>query len=315
MEPLWPRPGPGRATRANLEPNLLHAARHLGNLSAVTDLVVDEELTSNADGDTQLRRYWRPAEGAGKPRTAMVLVHGIGEHSGRYDHVGRYLAEQGHDVVGFDNRGHGQSSGRRGHIDHFGQFLDDVEAVLDDRRSLGVPVVLLGHSLGGLISATYGVSGRPQPDLLVLSAPALAVQAPRWQRLAAPVLSKVAPKLFVKADLDAGLLSSDEEVQRAYRDDPLRVKGATAKLGQEIFTTMVATTAQLDRLTIPTYVLHGADDELVPPAASAPLEGRANVTYRRWPGLRHECLNEPARHEVLAEIEQWLSTQLDDLPS
>ena len=127
----------------------------------------------------------------------------------------------------------------------------------------------------------------------------------------APVLSRVTPRLFVKADLDARLLSVDEEVQVAYRNDPLRVAGSTARFACEVFLTMETTSADLERITVPAYVFHGADDELVPATVSRPLAALPNVTYRLWPGLRHECLNEPSQLEVLAEIEGWLDDALD----
>lgn len=179
-----------------------------------------------------------------------------------------------------------------------------------EQRQLGAPVVLFGHSLGGLISLAYVQSDRPKPDLLVLSAPAVSANIPRWQRLLASPLSRVAPRLFVPVGLDAALLSRDPAVQEAYRDDPLRVAGQTARLGAEVLATMAATSVGLDRVTLPTYVLHGADDDLVPAEVSRPLDGRANVTYRLWPGLRHECLNEPSRAEVLGEISDWLDGRL-----
>lgn len=291
---------------------------------------MSEQLAGTRDGITQLQRRWQPAavpDGAtdrgpasgdaamaGPARSAVLLVHGIGEHSGRYDHVGRFLAARGHDVLAFDNRGHGQSGGRRGHVDRFGQFLDDVEDHVLERRQLGLPVVLIGHSLGGLISATYVVEGRPAPDLLVLSAPALKAQVPAWQRRLAPVLARVWPTVFVPGGIDGALLSRDPEVQRAYLSDPLRVAGSTAGLGQQIFAAMETTTANLARITLPTYVLHGSEDNLVPLAASRPLEGRPNVTYRRWEGLRHECFNEPDRDEVLGEMAGWIEDRLAGLP-
>lgn len=277
--------------------------------------MITERLTGTRDGLTQLQRRWMPpADGsAGPVKASLLIVHGIGEHSGRYHHVGRYLAERGYDVLAFDNRGHGQSGGPRGHVEHFGQLLDDVEDHVVERRQLGLPVVLVGHSLGGLIAATYVVDGRPTPELLVLSAPALGADVPRWQRLIAPPLSRLWPRIFVKSDIDARLLSRDEAVQRAYRDDKLRVAGSTARLGHEVFTAMATTSAQLDRIHIPTYVLHGQDDQLVPPSASAPLADLPAVTYRLWPGLRHECFNEPEQAEVLGELETWMSAQLEVL--
>ncbi len=275
----------------------------------MNDVKLDEELAATRDGLTQLRRRWRPS-GDGSPRSAVALVHGIGEHSGRYDHVGRYLAARGHDVLAFDNRGHGQSGGRRGHVDRFEQYLDDIDDVLAERRELGLPVVLFGHSLGGLMASSYAVSTRPAPDLLVLSSPSLAVVAPRWQRALAPILSRLAPRLFVPSSFDPAILADDAEVQRAYKEDPLRVGGATARLGDETFRTMEATTAAVERITTPTYVLHGSADELVPASASAPLRDLPSVTYRLWPGLRHECLNEPSHLEVLGELSHWLDGRL-----
>ncbi len=270
-------------------------------------MTVDVETT--ADGTPQLRRRWRVAE----PRAAIVLVHGIGEHSGRYLHVGQFFADRGYDVSAFDNRGFGRSGGRRGHIEDFRVYLDDVGERLAASRELGVPVVLFGHSLGGLIVATYLTDKRPQPDLAVLSSPALTAEVPAWQRVAAPVLGRVAPKLFVPSEIEGTGLSRDPAVQRAYVEDPLRVTGATARMGRETFTAMKITGNRLHRLKVPTYVLHGDDDPVVPQAASRPLERLDSVTYRSWTGLRHECLNEPEQNEVMAEIDTWIGQQLDRL--
>lgn len=242
----------------------------------------------------------------------MLLVHGMAEHSARYDHVGAALSERGIDVLSFDLRGHGRSGGRRGHVDAFDTFLDDVEDLLGDRRRLGVPVVLMGHSMGGLIAAAYAVSGRPEPDLLVLSAPALAVEAPTWQRLAAGALARIVPTLALPNDLAAELLSRDPSVAAAYRDDPLRLRSATTRLGNELFAAMDRTRAQAQRLSVPTYVLHGGEDRLVPAAASEPLGANPEVTRVVYEALRHECLNEPERDEVLADLVDWLDERLAD---
>ncbi len=265
------------------------------------------ETATTADGTTQLRRRW-PAE---KPKAAILLVHGIGEHSGRYLHVGSYFAERGYDVAAFDNRGFGESGGRRGHIDSFSVYLDDIEERLAARRELDVPVVLFGHSLGGLMVASYLVDDRPMPDLAVLSSPALAAEVPAWQRVAAPILGRVTPKLFVPSEIDGVGLSRDKAVQEAYAADPLLVAGATAGMGHEVFTAIKNTNANLHKLTLPTYVLHGDQDPVVPQSASLPLRDMENVVYRTWEGLRHECLNEPEQNEVMAEIDRWLTGRLE----
>lgn len=265
------------------------------------------DTATTFDGLDQFRRRWLPD---GTPRAAMLMVHGIGEHSGRYEHVGASFAEAGVDVLAYDQRGFGKSGGERGHVDAFDDFLSDVEPLIAERRELGVPVILLGHSLGGLVVTAYLVSDRPQPDLAVLSSPALAAELPGWQRAGAPVLGAIAPKLKIPADFDGSILSRDVQVQQDYENDPLRVPFSTSRLGREILRKMKAVATSLDRLRIPTYVFHGADDTLVPPSASEPLESLPNVTRRVWPGLRHECLNEPERDDVIAEVVAWLDVQL-----
>lgn len=218
-------------------------------------------------------------------------------------------------MLSFDNRGFGQSGGRRAFVNSFDEFLDDIEDLLAARRELGVPVVLMGHSLGGLMVSTYLTSGRPQPDFAVLSAPALAAEIPRWQRVVAPILGRVLPKLFIKAKIEGEVLSRDVAVQEAYLNDPLVIAGSTAGLGRQVLMTMESTSASLSRISVPTYVLHGADDVLVPTASSEPLEKLPNVTRRVWDGLRHECMNEPEQAQVLAAISDWVLAQLGSATS
>ncbi len=263
-------------------------------------------LEASRDGLTRLQRHWAAVD----PTAAIVLVHGIGEHSGRYEHVGAHLAARGFDVLAFDNRGFGQSGGKRAHVDSFDQYLDDIEDVLEIQRGLGVPTVLIGHSLGGLMVATYLESGRPQPDFGVLSAPAIAATVPGWQRRLAPVLGKILPTAFVKSKIDAELLSRDVSVQQAYLDDPLVFGGATAGMGAIIFDTMESTSKNLASISVPVYCLHGSEDHLVPLAASDGLAALPNVERRVWDGLRHECMNEPEQDQVLTELSDWIAAQL-----
>ncbi|WP_420452754.1 lysophospholipase [Ilumatobacter sp.] len=266
-----------------------------------------EHISRTRDGVQQLRRRWSPI---GEPRAAMLIVHGIGEHSGRYEHVGSGFAAAGIDVVAHDQRGFGRSGGDRGHVDSFDDLVDDVDALIVERRELGHPTVLMGHSMGGLVVAAHLTGERPQPDLAVLSAPALAARIPAWQRALAPTLGTLLPRLSVPADFDGALLSRDPRVQTAYEADPLRVPSSSARLGREILRTMGSVAGSLDRIDVPTYVLHGSDDALVPPEASGALGELDVVTRRVWDGLRHECLNEPERDDVIAEIVDWLELHL-----
>lgn len=265
-----------------------------------------ESFGSTRDGLTQRRRHWS----VDAPKAAILLVHGIGEHSGRYEHVGDALSDAGYDVLSFDQRGFGETGGRRAFVSDFSQFTDDVADLLAERRELGVPVVLMGHSLGGLVVVTSLLGDDPQPDFAVLSAPALGAEIPKWQRLTIPVLSRVSPKLFVKSDFDGTILSSDVAVQEAYDNDPLRVGGATASLGREIMAAMAAAAERVDTIGLPVYVLHGANDALVKPEVSEAIGELANVTRKVWPGLRHEAMNEPEWPNVVAGITTWLDAQI-----
>jgi acylglycerol lipase len=263
----------------------------------------------NRRGSNRLERHWAPP---GPPVAALVLVHGINEHSGRYEHFGGALAARGIDVLAYDLPGHGGSAGRRGHIDRFDVLLDDVEDLLAERRALGVPVVLFGHSLGGLIAVVYAESERPPPDLLALSAPALVSTTRTSLRRAASVLGRVTPRLGIPTGLEPTMLSRDDAVVRAYVTDPLRLSRTTARFGLEIFATQVTAAAAIDRITIPTWVMHGDEDGIVPLAASDALAALPNVTRRVCPGLRHECFNEPEGPEVIDALASWILDQVKD---
>ncbi len=267
---------------------------------------MDESFGTNSRGGTQMRRRWE----TDNAKAAVLIVHGVGEHSGRYLHVGDHLAAHGYDVLAYDKVGFGQSEGRRAHVDSFDDYLDDVQALIAERRTLELPVVLFGHSLGGLVATTYLVSDRPQPDFAILSAPALEAEIDLWKRIAAPILGVVYPKLFIPNKIEGDLLSRDVAVQQGYVDDPLVIAGQTAGLGRAILATMGSTSARIDRISVPTYVYHGSDDEVVPPSASAPLEAHPHVTYRLWDGLRHEAHNEPEKVTVLTAITDWLDSQV-----
>lgn len=266
------------------------------------------DFGKNRRGLKQLRRRW---SATGDPKAVVLMLHGISEHSGRYEHVGRQLAAANMHAVAYDHQGHGESGGSPGFIERFERFVDDVEDHLANVAALGLPVVLLGHSMGGLIATAYCISDRPQPDLLVLSGPALAAEVPDWQRKAAPRLSSSLPTLYVSSKFDGTILSRDPAVGAAYDADPLIKPGATARLGDELFKAMTATSGNVHQLQVPAYVVHGGDDRLVPPAASAPFEGLPNVTRVVAPGLQHEVFNEPEGPDLLAAAIHWIN---DNLP-
>lgn len=246
-------------------------------------------MATSRRGVAQYRRSWA----ADEPKANVLLLHGIAEHSGRYEHVGSTLADAGYSVRAIDHHGHGRSGGNRGHVGSFDVFLEDVEDNLAELREDGLPVVLMAHSMGGLIAFSYAVSGRPLPDVLLLSGPALGAEVPTWQRVAAPILGRLVPKLFIASEFDGSLLATDPDVGEVYVDDPLRVKGATAGLGLALFTAMKTANERLTTLSIPTMVVHGGSDPIVPTHFSEPIGALAVGTRVELPGLKHEVLNEP----------------------
>jgi alpha-beta hydrolase superfamily lysophospholipase len=268
------------------------------------------EQVAGPSGNVLATRHW-PA--AGRRKLASVLiVHGLGEHSGRYDHVARRLAANGIDVHGFDLRGFGASGGRRAWLQRWSDYHDDVEARLLHVRDLarGRPVALYGHSLGGLVALGYVMTDRPKPDLLVLTAPALDSDLPGWKRALARVLSGVAPRLQIRNGFDGSVLSRDPAVAAAYLADPLNYSRTTARLADEAMREQERVNASLDRLTVPTLVLHGGQDTLIPGRASEPLAGLPGVTRIVYDGLRHEVHNEPEWESVLEDVLVWLRQNL-----
>ena len=255
---------------------------------------------------TELVREWVPV---GDARAVVVLVHGIAEHSGRYERTGGLLAAAEFHVRSFDVIGHGASGGDRVDIDDWSRFHDQVESHMNWAREVGVPVVLMGHSMGGLLALGYALDGRIEPDLLVLSAPSLDGGA-AWQRALAGPAAKIAPKLSMSQGIKGEHLSRDPEVAAAYFADPLVHTNATARFGKAMFDAMDDAKEKATSLGVPTLVLQGGSDPSVPPQSSAFLADLPNCERRLYPSLRHEILNEPEGPEIVAAIIDWINARI-----
>jgi len=212
------------------------------------------------------------------------------------------------DAHGIDLRGFGASDGRRAWLDRWSLLHDDLEHRIAWLRTLEpkLPLVLYGHSLGALVALGYVLDGRSEPDLLVLSAPAVAASIPAWQRALVAVLARVAPGMRIANRLPPDVLSKDPAVWADYVADPLNEHRSTARFGDLALEEQRRVSAALDRLAIPTLVIHGGDDKLVPTATSEAFERRAIVTRRVYAGLRHELHNEPEGPRVLADVVAWI---------
>jgi alpha-beta hydrolase superfamily lysophospholipase len=236
-------------------------------------------------------------------------VHGIAEHSGRYEHVGSQLADAGLHVRSFDLRGAGASGGPRWDIEDWELYLDQIQRHLDWARKQGHPVILYGHSMGGTLVLDYVLSGRSTPDLVVVSAPGLTGGA-RWQRALAPVLAKLAPTVSIPNRVSGSVLSRDPAVGDAYFSDPLVHTSTTPRLGSHLFAAMDRVREGVGRLEIPTLVVHGGEDILVPPQSTAPMADIPVVDRTLYPGLRHEVHNEPEGPEVISDMVDWVDRHL-----
>lgn len=275
-------------------------------MSAPAEHEATVEQVAARDGTTILVRHWSVAQG--QPWASILLVHGLAEHSGRYEHVGAQLADAGIDTFALDLRGFGASGGPRASVERWSQLHDDVEERLVAIRAAAParPLVLYGHSLGALIALGYVLDGRSRPDLLVLSAPAIGANIPRWQRILVGSLRRVAPGLLLSNRFDVDALSSDPGVRGRYLSDPLNQHKSTVRFAHAAFSEQRRVAGALDRLSIQTLVVHAGDDRLVPPAVSAALEGRVGVTRRVYPGFRHELHNEPDGPRVVNDIIAWI---------
>lgn len=263
------------------------------------------EHVSARDGTSLLVRHW-PVE-TGEPWASMLLVHGLAEHCGRYEHVGAQVARAGIDAHSFDIRGFGGSGGPRATVERWSQLHDDLEERVVAVRSIapGRPLALYGHSLGGLIALGYVLDGRARPDLLVLSAPSIKADLPLLPRLAVKGLRRFAPGLMLTNPFDADILSCDPQVGARYIADPLNQHRTTVRFAHAAFDEQRRVLAAIDRLSIQTLVVHGAEDRLIPTASSAVFEGMPGVTRRVYPALRHEIHNEPTGAMVVKDIIGW----------
>ncbi len=262
------------------------------------------------DGTPLLTRTWPTP---GEPWGSILVVHGLGEHSGRHDATGGRFAAAGLAAASYDQRGFGASGGRRAYAERWDELLDDVEDRLAAGRTAGLPAAIYGHSLGGLVVADYLLSGRPRPDVAVLSAPALDGGNALLRGLAA-VLSRVRPTFAIANPWDAAQIARDPAPSVVADPDPLGATHTTARLGHQLFRAMDRVNARLHAdggFALPTLVVHGGDDHLVPTASTAFLERFPTTERRVHPGVRHEPHHDPFDGEpIVGEMTDWLRAEM-----
>ncbi len=269
------------------------------------------------DGLTLQLRQW-PCPGG---RGCVVLVHGLGEHIGRYRHVAERLTHGGWSVLGYDQRGHGVSEGARGQLATSADLLRDLALVIDVARAGHAgPLVLLGHSMGGLVAARFIAEGlEPEPadwhrpvDALVLSSPALDTGMRQGQRLLLALLGPLTPNLAVANGLKPEWISRDAAVVAAYVADPLVHDRIAPRLARFIVDGGEFVRSRAPRWQVPTLLLFAGSDRCVAPAGAAAFGAAAPadvVTVREFAPLFHEIFNEPEQEEVFTVLGDWLALQ------
>ena len=259
-------------------------------------------------------RSWEPDDGVA--RAVIVLAHGLGEHSGRYDHVVARLVGEGYAVHTADHRGHGRSDGPRAFIEDMDNVVADVDTLVDQAVAAqpGVSVFMLGHSMGGLIALRYALAHQERLTGLILSAAMAQLDAvPKPLELVGRALSVIAPRAPLIA-IDSALVSRDASVVEGYRSDPLVHHGKVpARTAVQLADTVGSFPDTVGAITVPTLILYGTADGLCPPAGSVMLGeriGAADKTVTAYEGLFHEILNEPERETVLEDIVGWLGVRV-----
>jgi len=267
-----------------------------------------EGTITAGDGITLFTQSWLPE---GDTTGRVLLVHGMGEHSSRYEHVARVLTAAGLRVDSFDHRGHGRSTGVRGHSPSYQRLQDDIQLMLEQDNTN--PVFLYGHSMGGNLVLNFGLKN-PAVRGIIATGPWLRLteQPSGAVILFARLMAAIKPDLTINSGLDADGLSHDSALNQAYRDDPLVHPKISVKHFSGIHDAGLAAIEQAAAFTTPLLLIHGEKDPICDPEASRQFFAACksgDKTLNIWPELFHEVHNEPEQDEVLAVIRDWIAAR------
>jgi alpha-beta hydrolase superfamily lysophospholipase len=270
-----------------------------------------EELIAAADGaKLYARRRESPAS-----RAEIIIVHGFGEHSGRYSALSEHLACRGFTVTAYDHRGHGQSAGLPGHIEKFSHYEDDLDNVVSAvRRRSDQDVFLVGHSMGGLVALRYLARAGSKISAAVISAPLLgfATRVPAHKALIGRVSARLAPRFRMNNEIDPMVLSRDKEICLAYAKDPLVGHLVSARWFVEAMRGMDEACELAPRISSPVLVMHGTEDKLASLSATQRVFGRiasADKELIVYQGFYHELFNEPEKKDLYELTANWIQAR------
>lgn len=261
-------------------------------------------------------RGWEPDK---NPKALVALLHGLGEHVGRYEHVGKALTDAGYALVGFDLRGHGRSGGARGHTPSLDAYMQDIRSFFKYlvTRYPDLPHFLYGHSLGGLLSLAYAIQYSNGLNGVMVTGAALrsALQEQKAKVAMAKLLGSMAPTMTIPSGLDVQALSQDPNVIQAYVNDPLVHDKISMGFGKSSLNAIDLCFARAKDFTPPLLIMCGKVDKVTYPSGSEDFASLAratnrDVTLRLWDGMYHEIHNEPGKAEVFKFMIEWLDKHL-----
>ena len=276
---------------------------------------ITESKREGKDGITFYTRTWEPDANA-QAKAVVALIHGHGEHIGRYENVASALTNAGYVLAGYDSRGHGKSTGRRGHIPSYDTLMDDIGdfiSMLREKYS-GLPLFLYGHSMGGNQVINYALRRHPKIAGIIATGPwlKLAFEPPPVKVALGKFMNNLVPSFTQSSGLNTGGLSHDAEVVRLYDNDPLGHDKVSARLFVSMYESGFWALDHAIELALPLLLMHGGADPVTSASASRQFADKAgsNVTLRIWEGMYHEIHNEPEQAEVFKVMIEWLDKQL-----
>jgi len=272
-----------------------------------------ESKTSIKDDINFYIQGWEPE---GTPKAIVCLVHGLGEHTGRYEHVGKALNKAGYALFGFDLRGHGQSGGPRGHSPSYDTLMDDIDGFVSMLREKYTdrPLFIYGHSLGGNQIINYALRRHPKIAGIIATGPwlKLVFEPPAIKVALGRFMNNIFPTFVQSSGLDTKGLSHDPEVVRLYDNDPLVHDRISARLFVGVYDAGLWALDHAAELSLPLLLMHGGADPITSAEASRQFANKAgdNVTLRIWDGMYHEIHNESEQADVFKFMIEWLDKHL-----
>ena len=278
---------------------------------------MNTESKINMNDDTTF--YIQGWEPEGKPKAIVCLIHGLGEHTGRYEHVGKALNEAGYALFGFDLRGHGQTPGPRGHIPSLDVALSDIHQFVGFQKGNfpETPIFLYGHSIGGMLALAYMIQYDSALQGVIVTGAGLRspLQEQKAKVALAKILGSLIPAVTLPSGLDPSTVSRDPDVVDKYIHDPMVHDRISAGLGRANLIGVDMCFARAKEARLPLLIMHGTEDKLVYPSGSEDFARLASVnnkdvTLKLWDGLYHEIHNEPEQAEVFKFMIEWLDKHL-----